>query len=106
MFPRGVREGMAPNVLAFRIQPNEGIALSFEVKVPHHDFRMATATMDFSYAEGFGPSGHSAYETLLVDCMLGDATLFTRSDGVEAAWRVVDPLTAAMGGAVAAGAPA
>ena len=54
--------------------------------------------MDFSYAEGFGASGHSAYETLLVDCMLGDATLFTRTNGVEAAWRVVDPIIAAMGG--------
>lgn len=95
MFPLGRGEGIAPNVLAFRIQPNEGISLCFEVKVPDHHFRMATATMDFSYAEGFGASGHSAYETLLVDCMLGDATLFTRSDGVEAAWRVIDPITAA-----------
>jgi glucose-6-phosphate 1-dehydrogenase len=95
MFPLAPGEGMAPNVLTFRIQPNEGISLCFEVKVPDHDFRMATATMDFSYAGGFGPSNHSAYETLLVDCMLGDATLFTRSDGVEATWRVVDPITAA-----------
>jgi glucose-6-phosphate 1-dehydrogenase len=52
--------------------------------------------MTFSYAGGFGASDHSAYETLLVDCMLGDATLFTRSDAVEAAWRVVDPIIAAM----------
>jgi glucose-6-phosphate 1-dehydrogenase len=55
---------------------------------------MTTATMTFSYAGGFGASEHSAYETLLVDCMLGDATLFTRSDAVEAAWRVVDPTIA------------
>ena len=98
MFPRGEREAMAPNILVFRIQPNEGISLTFEVKVPNHDFRVATATMDFNYADAFGPSDHSAYETLLVDCMLGDATLFTRSDGVEAAWRVVDPIAAATGG--------
>lgn len=51
--------------------------------------------MDFSYAGGLGPSGHSAYETLLLDCMLGDATLFTRSDAVEATWRLIDPITAA-----------
>ena len=95
MFPLAPGAEIAPNVLVFRVQPNEGISLCFEVKVPGHDFRMATATMDFSYAGAFGPSGHSAYETLLVDCMLGDATLFTRSDGVEAAWRVVDPIIAA-----------
>ncbi|MGH7720726.1 MAG: glucose-6-phosphate dehydrogenase [Gemmatimonadaceae bacterium] len=96
MFPFAEGRGIAPNVLAFRIQPDEGISLCFEVKVPDHDFRLATASMTFSYAEGFGPSGHSAYETLLVDCMLGDATLFTRSDAVEAAWRVVDPIVAAV----------
>ena len=95
MFPREGREGIAPNVLAFRIQPDEGISLCFQVKVPDHHFRMATATMRFSYTDGFGTSDHSAYETLLVDCMLGDATLFTRSDAVEAAWRVVDPIIAA-----------
>jgi glucose-6-phosphate 1-dehydrogenase len=95
MFPLAPGEGISPNVLRFRIQPDEGISLCFEVKVPDHRFRMATATMDFSYARGFGPPSHSAYETLLVDCMLGDATLFTRNDGVEASWRVVDPITAA-----------
>jgi glucose-6-phosphate 1-dehydrogenase len=95
VFPRALGEGMAPNVLRFRIQPNDGISLCFQVKVPDHHFRMATATMDFSYASGFGPSSHTAYETLLVDCMLGDATLFTRSDATEATWRLVDPITAA-----------
>jgi glucose-6-phosphate 1-dehydrogenase len=95
MFPLERGEGIAPNVLAFRIQPDEGISLCFQVKVPDHHFRMTTATMTFSYAGGFGPSDHSAYETLLVDCMLGDATLFTRSDAVEAAWRVVDPIITA-----------
>jgi glucose-6-phosphate 1-dehydrogenase len=92
MFPLHRGQGIAPNVLAFRIQPDEGISLCFQVKVPDHHFRMTTATMTFSYAGGFGPSDHSAYETLLVDSMLGDATLFTRSDAVEAAWRVVDPI--------------
>ncbi|HUF30057.1 MAG TPA: glucose-6-phosphate dehydrogenase [Gemmatimonadaceae bacterium] len=92
MFPETEGQSISPNVLAFRIQPDEGISLCFEVKVPDHEFRMATAGMNFSYAGSFGPSEHSAYETLLVDCMLGDATLFTRSDAVEAAWRVVDPI--------------
>lgn len=92
MFPRVPGQRLPSNVLAFRIQPDEGLSLCFEVKVPGIDLHMATATMDFSYAEGFGASTHSAYETLLVDCMLGDATLFTRSDAAEAAWRVVDPI--------------
>ena len=92
MFPNAAAQEIGPNVLVFRIQPDEGISLCFEVKVPDHDFRLATADMDFSYAAGFGPSEHSAYETLLIDCMLGDATLFTRSDGAEAAWRVIDPI--------------
>ncbi|MGH7663288.1 MAG: glucose-6-phosphate dehydrogenase [Gemmatimonadaceae bacterium] len=96
MFPLSGGKQIAPNVLAFRIQPDEGISLCFEVKVPDHDFRMATASMNFTYAGGFGASSHTAYETLLVDCMLGDATLFTRSDGVEAAWRVMDPIIAAV----------
>ena len=94
MFPRNGRSQISSNTLAFRIQPDEGISLCFEIKVPDHDLRIETADMHFSYAGEFGPSMHSAYETLLVDCMLGDATLFTRSDAVEAAWRVVDPLLA------------
>ena len=53
---------------------------------------MASVDMDFSYAEAFGELEHDAYETLLLDCMLGEATLFTRSDEVEAAWAVVDPI--------------
>lgn len=92
MFPQTEGKDISPNVLAFRIQPDEGISLCFEVKVPDHDFRMTTAGMKFSYAGSFGPPEHSAYETLLVDCMLGDATLFTRSDAVEAAWRIIDPI--------------
>ncbi|MGH7627984.1 MAG: glucose-6-phosphate dehydrogenase [Gemmatimonadales bacterium] len=91
MFPPAAGQSIPPNVLAFRIQPDEGISLCLEVKVPDITLRLATANMDFSYAERFGPSGHSAYETLLLDCMRGDATLFARSDAVEAAWRVVDP---------------
>src|SRR5207249_3970841 len=80
------------NVLAIRVQPDEGISLRFEVKVPGVDVRMVSVDMDFGYHQAFGEAGHEAYETLLLDCMLGDATLFTRSDEVEAAWSVVDPI--------------
>jgi glucose-6-phosphate 1-dehydrogenase len=97
MFPGTGGKDVSPNVLTFRIQPDEGISLCFEVKVPDHDFRMVTAGMNFSHAGSFGPPEHSAYETLLVDCMLGDATLFTRSDAVEAAWRIIDPILNAWG---------
>jgi glucose-6-phosphate 1-dehydrogenase len=95
MFPLEDGETIRPNVIAIRVQPNEGISLSFDIKMPGIGVRMAEAKMDFSYADAFGPATHSAYETLLLDCMVGDATLFTRSDGVEAAWEVVDPVNEA-----------
>ncbi|MBI3982840.1 MAG: glucose-6-phosphate dehydrogenase, partial [Gemmatimonadetes bacterium] len=94
MFPLAAGRTIEANVLALRIQPKEGIALRFEVKVPGVDMRMAPVDMEFDYCEAFGETGHEAYETLLLDCMLGDATLFTRSDEVEAAWSVVDPIVA------------
>jgi glucose-6-phosphate 1-dehydrogenase len=98
MFKHEMRDQFEPNVLALRIQPNEGASLSFQVKAPgaayqlSHGIEVAPVSMDFSYKEAFGDSSPPAYETLLLDVMLGDATLFTRSDEVEAAWKVVDPL--------------
>jgi glucose-6-phosphate 1-dehydrogenase len=93
MFPLADGESIEPNTLAIRVQPKEGMALRFEVKVPGIEVRMASMDMDFGYAEAFGGlADHDAYETLLLDCMLGEATLFTRSDEVEAAWGVVDPI--------------
>ncbi len=92
MFPLPPDQQFQPNVLAIRVQPNEGISLRFEVKVPGVEVRMVSVDMDFDYHQAFGEAGHEAYETLLLDCMLGDATLFTRSDEVEAAWAVVDPI--------------
>jgi glucose-6-phosphate 1-dehydrogenase len=83
---------MTPNIIAIRVQPDEGISLSFDIKLPGVGVRMTAAKMDFSYAEAFGAAAHSAYETLLLDCMVGDATLFTRDEAVEAAWEVVDPV--------------
>jgi glucose-6-phosphate 1-dehydrogenase len=87
---------ISPNVLTMRIQPNEGIALRFEVKMPGADLRSRSVEMDFGYGSSFGKSsGGDAYDRLLLDCMMGDQTLFTRSDEVEAAWRVVTPILAA-----------
>jgi len=92
MFPLPDGETIEPNVLALRVQPDEGLALRFEVKVPGVDVRMTSMDMDFDYDQTFGETEHSAYPTLLLDCMIGDATLFSRHDEVEAAWGVVDPL--------------
>jgi glucose-6-phosphate 1-dehydrogenase len=81
-----------PNVLTMRIQPNEGISLKFEAKMPGPDLRTRTVNMDFSYGSSFGMATADAYNRLLLDCMLGDQTLFTRADEVEEAWRVVTPI--------------
>lgn len=80
------------NVLALRIQPDEGISMRFEVKTPGSSLRTRTVDMDFRYDAAFGKPSTDAYSRLLVDCMLGDQTLFTRGDEVEASWRVVTPL--------------
>jgi glucose-6-phosphate 1-dehydrogenase len=92
MFALPEGQTIEPNTLVIRVQPKEGIALRFEVKVPRAEVQIASVDMDFGYAEAFGEVDHDAYETLLLDCMLGEATLFTRSDEVEAAWSVVDPI--------------
>jgi len=98
MFRHEARQQIAPNVLTMRIQPNEGVSLSFQVKAPgaayelSHGVEVTPVAMDFTYKEAFGDTNPPAYETLLLDVMLGDATLFTRSDEVEAAWRVIDPI--------------
>ena len=81
-----------PNLLAIGVQPDERIALQFEIKAPGMEIRTSSVAMDFRYDEAFGPATHSAYETLLVDCMAGDATLFARRDEIEEAWAVVDPI--------------
>ncbi|MFW6358991.1 MAG: glucose-6-phosphate dehydrogenase [Chroococcales cyanobacterium] len=85
----------SPNTLTMRIQPNEGISLRFEAKMPGAALRTRTVDMDFSYGTSFGMATADAYNRLLLDCMLGDQTLFTRADEVEEAWRVVTPVLAA-----------
>ncbi len=85
-------EHLEANRLVIRVQPEEGISLTFSAKVPGPVLRMGSVNMDFSYAEQFGSSPATGYETLLYDCMKGDATLFQRADNVEAAWSVVAPI--------------
>ena len=80
------------NVISLRIQPNEGIALSFGAKQPGQQMRARRVDMDFSYRNAFGAETPVAYETLLLDAMRGDPTLFTRRDEVEAEWRIITPI--------------
>ena len=95
MFRHTPVECMQPNWLVLRIQPREGISLQFEAKVPGPRVQLGTVKMDFCYAEYFGQSPSTGYETLLYDCMIGDATLFHRADIVEAGWELVAPILAA-----------
>ena len=92
LFKRAVRHRVAPNRLTLRIQPNEGIGLSFNAKVPGPNPRLGVVEMDFSYADYFGSRPHTGYETLLYDCMNGDATLFKRADHIEVGWAIVEPI--------------
>jgi glucose-6-phosphate 1-dehydrogenase len=85
-------ESTNPNVLVLRIQPDEGISLSFDAKVPGPLERLETVTMDFSYKTHFRQEPSTGYETLLFDAMTGDQTLFHRMDMVEAGWQIVEPM--------------
>jgi glucose-6-phosphate 1-dehydrogenase len=81
-----------PNLLAIRIQPDEGILLRFNSKVPGLGLEIRPVTMDFTYGAAFSADTPDAYETLMLDAMLGDQSLFTRADEVEAAWAIVTPI--------------
>jgi glucose-6-phosphate 1-dehydrogenase len=81
-----------PNLLAMRIQPDEGILLRFAAKVPELGLDVRSVNMDFTYGSSFLRDAPEAYETLILDAMLGDASLFTRADEVEAAWGIVTPV--------------
>jgi glucose-6-phosphate 1-dehydrogenase len=85
-------ECLEPNLLVVRIQPDEGISLRFQAKVPGAQMRLDTVRMDFSYADHFAIAPDTGYETLLYDCMTGDQTLFHRADSVEAGWAAVEPI--------------
>jgi glucose-6-phosphate 1-dehydrogenase len=82
----------APDVISIRIQPDEGIAIRFAAKVPGARTQLRTVRMEFLYGASFGESGPDAYERLILDAMLGDPTLFTRRDEVEAAWAILQPI--------------
>jgi glucose-6-phosphate 1-dehydrogenase len=86
------RENVPANSMVLRIQPNEGIGLNFNAKVPGPATHLGSVDMDFSYAEHFSATPTTGYETLLYDCMTGDATLFKRADNIEAAWALMEPV--------------
>jgi glucose-6-phosphate 1-dehydrogenase len=91
-FEGHLAEGLEPNSLVMRIQPDEGITLRFGAMVPGQTFRVRTVSMDFSYGAAFLEETPEAYERLLLDAMVGDPTLFIRADEVDQAWRIVDPI--------------
>jgi glucose-6-phosphate 1-dehydrogenase len=93
-FAKTAVEGLSPNVLVMRIQPHEGASLKIAAKVPGPVMRMRTVNMDFFYGASFMVESPDAYERLLLDCMLGDPTLFAREDEVERAWTLVDRVEA------------
>ncbi len=90
--PHLLFEASTPDVLAIRIQPDEGISLQFDAKIPGPAMRHHPVLMDFRYGTSFGIPPAEAYQRLLLDLMLGDGTLFARRDEVEAAWTIVDSL--------------
>jgi glucose-6-phosphate 1-dehydrogenase len=92
LFDHRTSRDLRPNALILRIQPDEGISLEFGAKVPGEKFHIRSVAMDFNYAETFaGVEAADGYERLIHDAMVGDATLFIRSDEVQQAWRIVDP---------------
>ena len=95
MFPMPSEQGIRPNILALCIQPHEGMHLRFEAKVPDTFADTRSVNMEFHYADAFGPDAiPEAYERLLLDALQGDAALFTRSDGIEWGWKLIDPIMA------------
>ena len=92
LFSQQAVSGVEPNVIAIRIQPDEGIHLKFAAKQPGQTVQLRDVRMDFYYQTAFGGTPDEAYETLLLDAMRGDSTLFNRKDEVEVAWSLVTPI--------------
>ena len=93
MFPLPEGASLRPNYLALFIQPDEGMHLRFEAKVPDTTAEMRSVDMEFHYADDFGKDAlPEAYERLLLDALQGDASLFTRNDSIELSWKLVDPI--------------
>jgi glucose-6-phosphate 1-dehydrogenase len=97
LFAAQCGQELDPNSLALRLQPNEGISLRFNGKVPGTSLQVRPVRMHFSYDAEFGAYTPEAYERLLLEAMVGDATLFIRRDEVEIAWRIVDSIRQAWG---------
>jgi glucose-6-phosphate 1-dehydrogenase len=93
-FEETAGDGLRPNVLLVHIQPDEGVSLAIGAKVPGQGMTIRTVHMDFLYGGAFRTGMPEAYERLILDCMLGDATLFTRTDEVEEQWKLVDAIVA------------
>jgi len=95
LFPDSGIEGPRANFLSFCIQPDEGMHLRFEAKMPGMGMRMRSVEMDFQFGEEFGQAAlPDAYERLLLDAMMGDASLFARADEIELSWGIIDPIQA------------
>ncbi len=94
-FEESATEGLRPNVLVVHVQPDEGVSLAIGAKVPGAGMQIRTVHMDFLYGGAFRTGLPEAYERLILDAMLGDATLFTRTDEVEEQWSLVDAIIAA-----------
>jgi glucose-6-phosphate 1-dehydrogenase len=92
LFRKTAVERLEPNRLILHLQPEEGISLSFGAKYPGPVMKLGGVDMSFNYADYFNVAPQTGYERLLYDCMLGDATLFQRSDMLETAWKVVAPI--------------
>jgi glucose-6-phosphate 1-dehydrogenase len=92
LFSRSGTPQIDPNILAIRVQPDEGILLRFGAKVPGQGLQIRSVNMDFRYGSSFAVDSPDAYETLLLDAMIGDPSLFTRDDEVERAWEILDPV--------------
>jgi glucose-6-phosphate 1-dehydrogenase len=96
MFPKDYQDIRPPNLLTINIQPDEGMQLTFNMKMPGAGMRTQSVDMEFRYdADASATSLPDAYERLLVDALQGDASLFARSDEIELSWRIVDPILAA-----------
>jgi glucose-6-phosphate 1-dehydrogenase len=92
IFKRVSPSSVAPNLLIVNVQPDEGISVRFEAKLPGTRMQLAPVMMNFRYGTAFGGTVPEAYETLLLDAMLGDPTLFARHDFVEASWALITPV--------------
>jgi glucose-6-phosphate 1-dehydrogenase len=94
-FEETAAEYLRPNVLLVQVQPDEGVSLAIGAKVPGQGMSIRTVHMDFLYGGAFRTGLPEAYERLILDTMLGDATLFTRADEVDEQWSLVDAIVAA-----------